>query len=437
MTNTNKIKRLSKHNLQINKISFPSGLSFVLDTDELLKIEQTSGKHIFGIAVDLGTTSICVSLCNLENGQEIANATADNQQDNFAEMLIEQEKFLASSKKNQENIAQTVRQLINQAIDQCIKKSGVDRKNIYIGVLVGSPIMQQIVLSIIENFSHDLNNEILVVKADDAGIKINPAANLKFIPGFNDYIGSDVLASIMSLKILESAQISVCIDLGMRAKIIIGNRDGVSIVSTAISSIFEGHNIKCGMITQPGAIEWARINMEKVDILTIGHIRPQGICGSGIIDIVSEMLRNDILKPDGKMISEEFIIYQDKQNKIEITQQDIKKIQESKAAVAAALVMLMNRLKLEPGKIKKVFVAGQLGDYLNPENLIKIGLIPEALKAKTKYVGNAAFLGAKLALLNKKKSQKIIQSRIKIEHVILKEDKSFRQAYKQALPFLK
>jgi len=297
--------------------------------------------------------------------------------------------------------------------------------------------MQQIMLFDQKIFRQDIVREVLLLKAGDAGIKINPAANLKIIPGFNQYIGSDVLASIIILKILESAQISVCVDLGMRAKIMIGNREGVSVVSTSISSVFEGHNIKCGMVTRPGAIEWARINMEKVDILTIGHIRPQGICGSGIIDLVSEMLSNSILNPDGHMANKEFIVYQDKKNKIEITREDIRKIQESKAAVAAALDISINKLKLEPKKIKKVFVAGQLGDYLNPENLIKIGLIPKALKSKTKYVGNAAFLGAKLALLNKKNMHKIIQAAGKINHIVLEEDKLFKQAYKRALPFSK
>ncbi len=441
MTNIKKVKKISKKNMLINKVSFPSGLSFVLDSDELLQIEKTNSKHIFGIAVDLGTTSICVSLCNLENGQEIAVAICDNQQYEFAEMLLNTKKFASSSKKNKEVISQTVLNLINKAIDRCIQKSGADRNSIFIGVLVGSPVMQQIILSVPEDFKQNKNKdkdkEIQVVKAISAGIKINPSANIKFIPGFNEYIGSDILATIMSLKILDSSKISVCVDLGMRAKIILGNKDGVFISSTSISSVFEGHNIKCGMVTQPGAIEWARINTEKVDILTIGHIRPQGICGSGMIDIISELLNNKILKSNGKMKDKSFIVYQDKKNKVEITQDDIKKIQQSKAAVSAALAILMKKMKLSPKKIKKVYVAGQLGDYLNPKNLIRVGLIPESLKSKTKYVGNVSLLGAKLALLNKKNMRKILQSTGKIKHIILEDNTNFKQILKQALPFSK
>ncbi|MFH1061749.1 MAG: ASKHA domain-containing protein [Candidatus Omnitrophota bacterium] len=437
MRNIKKLKVLPKNDPLINKISFPSGLSFVLDNDELLKIEQTNSKHIFGIAVDLGTTSICVSLCNLENNQELATATCDNQQDKFALLLISRKKFRSASKENQKNISQTVLQSINKALDECIRKSGVNRNNIYIAVLVGSPIMQQILLSIPESAKQSISQGIAQVKAAIAGININPAANVKFIPGLNEHIGSDILASIMSLKILESARISLCVDLGMRAKIIIGNQAGVFIGSTSISSVFEGHNIKCGMVTQSGAIEWARINTEKVDILTIGHIRPQGICGSGIIDIVSEMLSNNILKPNAQMQNKSFVLYEDKKSRIEITSQDIKKVQESKAAVAAAIKILMNRLKLNPAKIKKVYFAGQLGDYVNVDNLIRIGLIPAGFKPKTSYVGNSAFLGAKLALLSKKNMSKIIQSAGKIKHIMLEDDKNFKKEFTQALAFPK
>lgn len=437
MINIKKAKKISRKNLLINKISFPSGLSFILDSDELLQIEKTNSKHIFGIAVDLGTTSICVSLCNLESGQELASAICDNQQDQFAEMLINTKKFASSSKKNKQVISQTVLRLINKAIDLCIKKSGVDRKSIFIGVFVGSPVMQQIILSVPEDFSGNKDKKIQVVKAASVGIKINLAANIKFIPGFNEYVGSDVLATIRSLKIFDSAKISVCIDLGMRAKIILGNKDGVFISSTSISSVFEGHNIKCGMVTQPGVIEWARINMEKVDILTIGHIRPQGICGSGMIDVLSEMLNNNLLNSNGKIKGESFIVYHDKKNKIELTQGDIKKIQKSKAAVSAALEILMKKMKLSSEKIKKVYVAGQLGDYLNPENLIKVGLIPKVLKFKTKYVGNAAFLGAKLALLNKKNMKKILCLIKKIKHIGLEDDINFKQVFKESIPFSK
>lgn len=435
MRNIKKVKILPKKDAMVNKISFSSGLSFVLDNDELLKIEKTNSKHIFGIAVDLGTVSICVSLCNLQNNQEVANAVCDNHREQAALFLTSRNKFRIASKKNQKILTQIVLGAINKALDECIRKSGVNRDNIYIAVLVGSPIMRQIFLSIPLSVEQSLSKGIFQVKAAIAGIKINPAANIKFIPGFDDNIGSDILASIVSLNILKSRQISLCIDLGTRAKIIIGNCDGVFVGSAAISSVFEGRKIKCGMVTQSGAIEWARINAEKVDLLTIGHIRPQGICGSGIIDIVSEMINNNILRSDAQMLNKSFILYEDKKSRIEITEQDIKKIQQAKAAVAAAIIILMKQLKLKPAKIKKVYISGQLGDYLNVDNLVKIGLISSEFKHKAKYVGNSALLGTKLALLSKKNLSMIIQSAEKVKHIYIESDKSFKTEFTRALPF--
>lgn len=435
MRNIKKVKLLPKKDSMVNKIAFSCGLSFVLDNDELLKIEKTNSKHIFGIAVDLGTASICVSLCNLQNNQEVANAVCDNHQEQTAIFLTSRNKFRAVSKKNQKKLTKIVLESINKALDECIRKSGVNRDNIYIAVLVGSPIMRQILLSIPSSAEQGLIQGIFQVKAAIAGIMINPAANIKFIPGFDDNIGSDILASIVSLNILKSRQISLCVDLGTRAKVIIGNCDGVFVGSIAISSIFEGHNIKCGMVTQSGAIEWARINAEKVDLLTIGHIRPQGICGSGIIDIVSEMINNNILRSDAQMLNKSFILYEDKKSRIEITEQDIKRIQQAKAAVSAAIIILMKQLKLNSAKIKKVYIAGQLGDYLNVDNLVKIGLISPEFKHKAKYVGNTALLGAKLALLSKKNLSMIIQSAEKIKYICIESDKSFKIEFTRALPF--
>jgi uncharacterized 2Fe-2S/4Fe-4S cluster protein (DUF4445 family) len=438
MKKSKKSKLQLKKDAIINKVSFPSGLSFILDDDELLQIEQSATGHVYGIAVDLGTTSVCVSICDLVTAQEVAEATYDNQQDKYAPNLLTRKNFVTSSEKLQNILSESVLENINKALAECIKKSGVDRQHIYTAVLVGSPIMQQILLRIPDQASAKLTAGISQVKASVAGININPLANVKFLPGFNDDIGSDVLAAIASLNMLKTSKFSLCLDLGMRAKIILGNKDGVFVGTTTISSVFEGHHIKSGMVTQAGAIKWARIKKDKrVDFLTIGHIRPQGICGCGLIDVVCELLRCDILKPNGQLLDNSFLIYQDKKDKIEITQADINKIQQSKAAVSAAIEVLMHKKKIKAAKISKVFCAGQLGDYLNAEHLVKIGLFPGEFKNKIDYVGNAAFLGAKMALFSKKNMQAIADLSGKIKHIALETDSMFNRKFVKALPFSK
>lgn len=424
----------------LGRICFSSGLSMILDNEELLRIERTAKrKHIFGLAVDLGTTTICVSLCNLETAEELSTATVTNEQSCYGLDLQSRIKFAKRLRKNYTILSQAAVSSLNKAISECVQKSGVDRARIYVALIVGNPMMYHFLFQIpvkrkVDGFEY-VHEKVHKVKAGILGLGINPDANVRFMPGVDYVIGSDVLAGILALRLFKSKDIRLCVDVGSNGKIALGLRSEVVVSSTAADSSLEGAFIKCGMVAKPGAIEWLRINKKKIKFLTVGHIRPQGICGSGIIDILSELLKERIIDKDGNMNTKSFLIYKDKKTKIEITTDDIKKVLTSKAAVAAGINVLLRKLKVKPKQVKKIFLTGALGDYLNAENIRRIGIIPRELEARIAFVGNAAFSGAKLALLSKSEFQRMLALAHEVKHVLLPKDKDFHKAYHQALSF--
>lgn len=424
----------------VKRIPFRSGLSLILDHDEIIQIEKTSKKHIFGIAVDVGMTSIMVSLCNLESQQELSSATRKNEQAEFGLDVKTRLKFASGSEANYKLLNSKLIEAINNALGECIRKSGVNQNRIFTAMLVGAPLMHHLLFSLpLENLSNigktDNYLKLHQLKAGKLGLNINKAANVRFLPEADAKIGSDTLAAVLGLGLDRTNKKNLCVDLGMNAKIILGSKKETVAASIQINSVFEGHLLKCGMIPRAGAIEWFRIVKGKIKLLSKGHIRPRGISGSGIIDIVSELLRTEFITRSGKMKKNSFVVYEDKKRRIELTQIDLDKILKSKAAVAAGIQILLRKEKIKDEQINKVILTGNLGDYLNGDNALRIGLIDNKFKYKIRFQNNAALEGVKMALLRKDQFKKIIKLSQELRHFSLQRDKEFKKAYKKALKF--
>ncbi|MFH1459078.1 MAG: ASKHA domain-containing protein [Candidatus Omnitrophota bacterium] len=424
----------------IKRVNFKSGLSFLLDNDELIKIEKTQADHIFGIAVDLGTTSICVSLCNLENKQELAQVIVRNKQYIYAQDIQDFSQTADKLQHNQQSLSRELIYSVNKAIKDCLRKSGVEENRIFTAIVAGNPVMINLLLqtAIKTNLLKKQKNqyqESYLFKAAMLGLNINPQANIRFLPGIDSVIGSDTVSAILKLGMFKTKDQILCIDVGINSKIILGNNKKITVACSKSSSSFEGHLLKCGMIAKPGAIEWVRINKGEIKILTVGHIRPVGISGSGVIDTISELLKNKIINSQGQMKSDSFVVYQDKSSCVELTADDIRKIQVSKAIIFAGIKILMKNLNVGFDQIKKVFICGELGSYLNTEHIVLLGMVPVELKNKINFGGNAAFLGAKMVLLNKKYLNQMNKIQKLIKHIDLKQDQEFLGLYKRALNF--
>ncbi len=431
---------LRKKDQIIKRVPFRSGFSLILDHDEIIQIEKTTKKHIFGIAVDIGTTSIVISLCNLESLQELSRATRKNEQAQLGMDINSRLKFVAGSEENYRLLNEKLIEAINDALGECIRKSGVSPNRIFAAMIVGAPLMHHILfllpLSNLLNISKKEDClKVHELKAGTLGLNINRAANVRFLPAVDAQIGSDTLATILSLGLDKTNKKILCVDLGMEAKIILGAKKEIVVGSVKISSVFEGHLLKCGMVPRAGAIEWVRIIKGKIQILSKGHIRPRGISGSGIIDIVSELLREKFIDIRGRMKKGTFVIYEDKKNRIELTQFDLDKILKSKAAVAVGIEILLRKENTAHAQISKVFLSGNLGDYLSGDNALRIGLVGEQFKDKISFMNNAALEGVKMALLKKEQFKKMLKLSNEVRHLSLQKDTEFRKSYKKALKF--
>jgi len=434
------IKSKFKIEALVKREKFKSGFSLVLDNDELLKIDRKTKGHIFGVAVDVGTTTICASLCNLESGDELAAATVLNSQSEYGADIISRLDFGLKSKHNASCLSKQVLTSIDKAIDECILKSGVARDSVYSVVMVGNAVMHHLLFELpLESFitpPYRLAYKGLAqVKAKTLSLNINPNANVRFLPAIGGFVGSDVLGTILSLELYKSKGINLGVDLGTNGEIILGSCNSITVASCAAGPAFEGYNIKCGMVARTGAIEWIRINKGKLRLLTIGHIRPQGICGSGIIDITAELLKTGAIDSSGRMPKKSFLVYQDKKTKIEFTDRDTRAVQLAKAAICAGIEIMMKKLNIKPKQVKKVFLAGAFGNYLGTENAIRIGLIPKEFKKKIEFVGNTAFYGAKRILLSRPEFIQAIKLAQSVKHLSLAEDKNFSDIFTKALTF--
>ncbi|MBU4305554.1 MAG: DUF4445 domain-containing protein [Candidatus Omnitrophica bacterium] len=429
-------KKKKKSDSLVKRINFPSGWSLILDNNELLKVEETNQKHVFGLAVDFGTTSVCVSLCNLESREELAASTVTNAQAEYGHDLCSRINFALRGKDNLRLLSEKAVSSLNCGIDECAQKSGVDRQRIFTVVLVGNPILHQILFQLPPDSGPVFNHTgVYQTKAKILGLKVNPDANVRFLPGADSAVGSDILAAILSLRLSKSKKINLCVDMGTSLKIVLGSASKFVIASTAVCSTFEGSLITSGMTAKPGAIEWVKMDKGKIKLLTIGHIRPLGICTSGIIDIISELLREGIIDSSGCLKQGPFLIYKDKKITIEINKDDVKRVQAGKSVICSAIKLLMKKMDIGADSVKKVFISGALGGYLNPENARRIGLVPQDLQQKIVFAGNTAFAGAKLALLSSKAFNEILALSKSVVHVSLAKDKNFEKACAEFLPF--
>lgn len=382
----------------------------------------------FGIAVDLGTTTIVVQLLNLVNGHVLDSISDVNPQAQFGSDLIS--RIQSCLEGNFEELQNLVRTKIDEMIQSVLHKHMVEVSKV---VLVGNTVMHHIfsglpvnTLSFYPFYSPDLG--IQKFTSNNLNWKLPGTAKVEFFPSIGSFVGSDILAGIAATKMLESKKYSVLIDLGTNGEIVVGNCDQVVCASTAAGPAFEGARIKQGMRATTGAISSVNFENDELDIHVIGNAQAKGICGSGLIDIVAILLKNGQIGLFGEINNgEEFVKLT---HKVSITQQDIREFQLAKAAIAAGIQILLNHLKISYSEVDKVFIAGGFGNFLNIENVIRTGLI-ECEPGKIVKLGNTALIGAKMFLFEDERFyQKILD---KTTHINLEGDSNFQDIYIEKL----
>lgn len=378
----------------------------------------------FGIAVDLGTTTIVAQLIQLENGHILDSVSDVNPQAKFGTDLISR---IQSCLDGKQEILQTlIRNKIGEMIRQMVKKHPVDISKT---ALVGNTVMHHIFSGLPVNTLsfYPFNSPDLGVQkftATKLNWDIHKKADIQFYPSIGSFVGSDILAGIAATKMGENHSFSVLIDLGTNGEIVVGNRDKIICASTAAGPAFEGAKISQGMRATTGAVSSVHFENGKFQHHVIGNVDAKGICGSGLIDVMAVLLEQEQIGMFGEINSGEEKI--EITNQVSITQQDIREFQLAKAAIAAGIQLLLNQLKITYNEIDKVFIAGGFGNFLNIQNVIRTGLI-ECEENKIVKLGNTALIGAKMFLFEDELfTQHILD---KSTHVSLEGDSTFQDVY--------
>ncbi|MCK4802217.1 DUF4445 domain-containing protein [bacterium] len=449
------IKKLSKL-LRDSSWKVTATLGNRNETTEVVLIEpgDTTNKN-YGVAVDVGTTTIVAYLVNLRERQVLGAKACYNPQVDFGEDVISRIIF-AQEKDRLEKLHHVVIDAINNLILGMVMEHNLTLNDINGVACAGNTTMIHLLLRVPPEY---LRKEpyvstagfMPVIRAAEVGIKINPRGLLCCIPGVSSYVGGDITAGVLASGLDDLSTPGLFIDLGTNGEVVLGNKDWLVCCSTSAGPCFEGGGIKWGIRAMKGAIQRVEINpsKDKVNLCTIGKGKPKGICGAGLVDCVAELMKSGRLNRAGKLISEsskriregedgwEFLLVESKKSLVDqdivITETDIKNLIHSKGAIYSGTEVLLKRVGLSFQDLEQVFVAGGLGTALDVEKAIMIGLLPDLPPEKFTFIGNSAIAGTRMCLLSHEAMRKAEKIAGKMTYVDLSTEPEFMNNYTASL----
>ncbi len=421
----------------------------------LINVEKgdTSGQ-LYGAAVDLGTTTIVVYLRSLVDGKVVGVASNYNRQITCGEDILSRVNF--ARKGGLPKLQALAAESINIALKSAANTAGIDLDDVYEVVVSGNTIMTHILMGIdpaymIEEPYVPVVRRYLTASAQRLGITVNGNAGLFIFPAVSDFIGGDIVADILACGMSESEEVSLMIDIGTNFEVVLGNREWMFACAGAAGPALEGGEVLFGMRANPGAIERITLDMETLEprYATINQVKPRGICGSGLIDLLAELLRACVIDRTGRINTNipsdrvrmgthypEFVVAWKEETgmgkDIVITENDIKSLIMSKASVLAACILLMNEAGIERGAVKNIYFSGAFGNYINKENAILVGLVPEVPVEQIRNIGNGAVEGANIALINRKMRKRLDEIAKTVAYIELNAEPAFMDEYTRA-----
>ena len=385
----------------------------------------------FGIAVDLGTTTLVTQLIDLKTARVMAVETMLNPQVKFGSDLIS--RVQACLDGHSLKMTQMIRFTIGKMIRQMLKKLDVAIRKI---VLVGNTVMQLIFsdCDVSPLSAYPFRTTNLGMKSftpSELNWNFLVSESIQFYPSIGSFVGSDILAGIVATGLHKKSNYTALIDLGTNGEIVLGNCDRIVCASTAAGPAFEGANISMGMRALTGAISSLKLEKDHIEASVIGNTTPKGICGSALIDAIAIFRKLELIGMFGEINSgEEYISLP---GKVKLTQKDINEFQLAKAAIAAGLTILANNLSIRLTDISELYIAGGFGNYINIEHVVETGMI-ELPVEKIHKMGNTALIGAKIFLFSDLLNNNDILSNTKL--INLEGDPSFQDIYVDKMLFL-
>jgi uncharacterized 2Fe-2S/4Fe-4S cluster protein (DUF4445 family) len=424
-----------------------------LNPEVIFLAEEGEIRPLYGVTIDLGTTTVAGCLTDLETGEILATGSALNRQIPYGEELVTRIGYARSA--DQRNVLQRAAVgSINAVIRDMVSSAGVASSDIADVTVAGNTVMIHLLCNMdpryLELADAAVSREPASGAVAEIGLEAGENARYYCLPNVSRYLGGDVIGGVLAAGMQHSSELSLLIDLGTNGEIVLGYHDWLSSVSCASGPAFEGSGIRSGMRAMRGAIDHVRIDPETKEAIctVIGNVPPRGICGSGIIDAAAEMVTVGVLDFAGKLVDrcrnlrsgsegmEYVLVPAEKtgiQRDIVITQRDIDYLLDSKAAACGAIAVLLKKYRLTVSDIRHVFLAGAFGAYASVENVVRLGIIPGFTNAEFHPLGNGSVAGAYLALINRKSRDEALEIAQKMVYIDLLVDIDFIEEYSAAL----
>jgi uncharacterized 2Fe-2S/4Fe-4S cluster protein (DUF4445 family) len=439
----------------------------VIVDDVLIDVQPgDTTARLYGIAFDLGTTTVVATLLDLTTGTPLAVASMLNKQQPFGADVITRISAVMMDPDALGTLARLAHETLAELTADVCGQAGVDPAEVCEVALAGNATMTHIALSIdpeplgVAPFIMAAR-QLPEIRAADLGLPVHPRARAFPFPAFGAYVGGDITAGLIASGMDRDSRLRLFVDIGTNCEIVLGNRDWLLATAAPAGPAFEGAAIRCGMRAADGAIEVVSMTPDGLDLRVIGDAEPAGLCGSGLVDAVASLVSVGLLDGSGRFVPEDqaaglapglagrltalgqervFVLHWlgepgDVARSIYLSQRDVRELQFAKAAIATGWRILLEEAGLDQGDIQQVLLAGSFGSYLSPGNAIRLGLVPKLPVLRVVSAGNVAGEGAKMALLSVRERAGALALQEEVRYVELSDRSDFNDAFVDQLQF--
>ena len=439
----------------------------VIVDDVLIDVQPgDTTDRVCGIAFDLGTTTVVATLLDLTTGTPLAVASMLSKQQPHGADVITRISAVMLDPAKLGQLTGLAHDTMQELTAEVCGQAGVDPADVLEIAVAGNATMTHLALGIdpeplgVAPFIMATRRWPEVLAAD-LGVAVHPRARAVMFPSFGAYVGGDITAGLLAAGMDRDRRTRLFIDIGTNCEIVLGNRDWLVGTAAPAGPAFEGAAIRCGMRASDGAIEVVTMTPDGLDLTVIGDAPPAGLCGSGLVDAVAELVRIGLLDPSGRFIAEDdaatvapglagrlttlgqervFVLHWqgepgDVARSVYLSQRDVRELQFAKAAIATGWAILLEEADLAPGDVQQVLLAGSFGSYLSPASAIRLGLVPRLPALRVVSAGNVAGEGAKMALLSMRERAGALALLEEVRYVELSDRADFNDRFVGQLPF--
>lgn len=433
----------------------------LLEQDGELRVLAVEPGHAptnaLGIAIDIGTTTCAVQLVRLSDGHIVAGRTSYNAQISRGADIMSRIDY-ARTVERQAELRELVLGTLNELIEGVCAEAGVDAGEAHAAFIAGNTTMIHLLLALPPRHIRETPYVPTVttmprLTAAEVGLLIDPYAVVAFAPGVGSYVGGDITAGLLCTELVSNRDdVFLFLDIGTNGEIVLGNADWLATCACSAGPAFEGSGIKCGMRATVGAIEYITISPggKDVDYDVIGNVAPAGICGSGLIGLLGELLLSGMVDQMGRFNMESgcnrllqtdagraFVVAWAHESAggedLVVTEPDIENLIRTKAAIYAACSLLLEKIGLDWSVISKVYIAGGFGRYIQVDSAVRIGLLPDLAPSLFHYIGNAALTGAYVAMLSREKRELLASVAARMTYIDLSSEPHYMDSYLGAM----